>query len=169
MTGSTEGQVLQSYYKRRLRRTRSCFGAQVVPEARAARLRCSAASTRKRRLADVRWWLGGGNRPRRPRRVSAEGRETDSSSGATPREAGRGAGGGNRTHTGGKAHRILSPARLPVSPLRPGGEIDQYTAVLAATLLSTAVPSEKTSGTPVTTFHEVEHDDHNRTLASHHR
>ncbi len=29
-----------------------------------------------------------------------------------------GAGGGNRTHTGGKPHGILSPARLPVSPLR---------------------------------------------------
>ena len=28
------------------------------------------------------------------------------------------AGGGNRTLTGGKPHRILSPARLPVSPLR---------------------------------------------------
>ncbi len=31
-----------------------------------------------------------------------------------------GAGGGNRTHTGGKPHGILSPARLPVSPLRRG-------------------------------------------------
>src|SRR4030095_897609 len=29
------------------------------------------------------------------------------------------AGGGNRTHTGGDPHGILSPARLPVSPLRP--------------------------------------------------
>src|SRR5438034_9698214 len=29
-----------------------------------------------------------------------------------------GAGGGTRTLTGGKPHRILSPARLPVSPLR---------------------------------------------------
>src|SRR5436190_15310 len=34
-----------------------------------------------------------------------------------PKERG-GAGGGNRTLTGGKPHRILSPARLPVSPLR---------------------------------------------------
>src|SRR6185369_4740196 len=35
------------------------------------------------------------------------------------------AGGGNRTLTGGKPHRILSPARLPVSPLRrlEGGPI----------------------------------------------
>ncbi len=35
------------------------------------------------------------------------------------------AGGGNRTLTGGKPHRILSPARLPVSPLRhqEGGSI----------------------------------------------
>jgi hypothetical protein len=33
---------------------------------------------------------------------------------------GNGAGGRNRTDTGGKAHGILSPARLPVSPLRPG-------------------------------------------------
>ena len=31
-----------------------------------------------------------------------------------------GAGGGNRTHTGGKPHKILSLARLPVSPLRHG-------------------------------------------------
>jgi integrase len=31
-----------------------------------------------------------------------------------------GAGGGNRTHTGGKPHKILSLARLPVSPLRLG-------------------------------------------------
>src|SRR5438046_8235479 len=31
-----------------------------------------------------------------------------------------GAGGGTRTLTGGKPHRILSPARLPVSPLRRG-------------------------------------------------
>ena len=31
-----------------------------------------------------------------------------------------GAGGGNRTHTGGEPHGILSPARLPVSPLRRG-------------------------------------------------
>ena len=30
-----------------------------------------------------------------------------------------GAGGGNRTLTGGDPHGILSPARLPVSPLRP--------------------------------------------------
>ena len=29
-----------------------------------------------------------------------------------------GAGGGNRTHTGSEPHGILSPARLPVSPLR---------------------------------------------------
>ena len=36
-----------------------------------------------------------------------------------------GAGGGNRTHTGGKPHKILSLARLPVSPLRrEGGRID---------------------------------------------
>ena len=35
---------------------------------------------------------------------------------------GIGAGGGNRTLTGGKPHRILSPARLPVSPLRPPNE-----------------------------------------------
>ena len=36
-----------------------------------------------------------------------------------------GAGGGNRTHTGSEPHGILSPARLPVSPLRPG-EDPQY-------------------------------------------
>ena len=30
-----------------------------------------------------------------------------------------GAGGGGRTHTAGKGHRILSPARLPVPPLQP--------------------------------------------------
>ena len=32
-----------------------------------------------------------------------------------------GAGGGTRTHTRGEPHRILSPARLPISPLRRGG------------------------------------------------
>jgi hypothetical protein len=37
-----------------------------------------------------------------------------------------GAGGGNRTHTGGKAHKILSLARLPVSPLRPGEALSSY-------------------------------------------
>jgi hypothetical protein len=31
------------------------------------------------------------------------------------------AGGGNRTHTPGEGNRILSPARLPVPPLRHGG------------------------------------------------
>src|SRR5436190_3616664 len=34
-----------------------------------------------------------------------------------------GAGGGTRTLTGGKPHRILSPARLPVSPLRHMGSV----------------------------------------------
>ena len=34
-----------------------------------------------------------------------------------------GAGGGNRTLTGSEPHGILSPARLPVSPLRPGALI----------------------------------------------
>src|SRR4029450_3497475 len=35
------------------------------------------------------------------------------------KQAEESAGGGNRTHTGGDPHGILSPARLPVSPLRP--------------------------------------------------
>ena len=38
-----------------------------------------------------------------------------------------GAGGGNRTLTGGDPHGILSPARLPVSPLRRSGKVNlQY-------------------------------------------
>ena len=43
-----------------------------------------------------------------------------------------GAGGGNRTHTGGKAHRILSPARLPVSPLRPWVRLQFNSRILFA-------------------------------------
>ena len=43
--------------------------------------------------------------------------------------AGFGAGGGNRTLTGGDPHGILSPARLPVSPLRRSGKQNlQYNA-----------------------------------------
>jgi hypothetical protein len=42
------------------------------------------------------------------------------------RRAKDGAGGRNRTDTGSEPHGILSPARLPVSPLRPGGENSQY-------------------------------------------
>ena len=37
-------------------------------------------------------------------------------------QSAKAAGGGNRTHTGSEPHGILSPARLPVSPLRPGGD-----------------------------------------------
>jgi hypothetical protein len=38
-----------------------------------------------------------------------------------------GAGRGNRTHTPTKGNRILSPARLPVPPFRPGGRDFKYT------------------------------------------
>src|SRR5262249_23582143 len=37
-----------------------------------------------------------------------------------------GAGGGNRTLTGSEPHGILSPARLPISPLRPASELPVY-------------------------------------------
>ena len=36
--------------------------------------------------------------------------------------------GGNRTRTGCKPHRILSPARLPVPPLRPAYTIEDFKA-----------------------------------------
>jgi hypothetical protein len=47
------------------------------------------------------------------------------------RSASLGAGGGNRTHTGGDPHGILSPARLPVSPLRHRRTTFQYTVIRA--------------------------------------
>lgn len=43
------------------------------------------------------------------------------------------AGGGNRTHTGGKAHKILSLARLPVSPLRLEEESGQPVNLISGT------------------------------------
>ena len=46
-----------------------------------------------------------------------------------PQEAKASAGGGNRTHTGGDPHGILSPARLPVSPLRHVVEEQLLTSV----------------------------------------
>src|SRR5947208_3506319 len=52
---------------------------------------------------------------------------------ACPRhfKSGESAGGGNRTLTGSEPHGILSPARLPVSPLRHDGGLNQqlYTVI----------------------------------------
>ncbi len=71
----------------------------------------------------VRWLASRSSRDRR-RTV----RLRASRSGGQPSPASRakvGAGGRNRTDTGSEPHGILSPARLPVSPLRPGQD-SQY-------------------------------------------